>query len=471
MPVVRTVPHPSAGAIGTHRFTDAIGGRLLAATRPTVKPALRGRTHRDGRPGTLSPRPGPGADVTATIVYSSVVGRAALPNSAALPPAFPGATMSSSSRAAFLAAAGLAIVTVTATGCAQKTDAGAAGAIRVTASDSDCKVSKTEFPAGKISVEVENKGSKVTELYVLFPDDRIAAERENIGPGTKATITAEVKAGEYEFACKPGMKGDGIRTKVKATGEGARKRSPELDAAVAAYRSYAQGQADETLPKVKVFTDAVRAGDITAAKAAFAPSRTGWERTEPIAESFGDIDPLTDTREDGLEPGQKWTGWHRLEKALWADKKIGDEEKALATQLDKDLTDWQKRVGQAEITPTSMANGAKELLDEVATGKVTGEEDRYSHTDLDDFKANVEGAQKAYELLKPTAAKNDAALVTELDKQFAALDALLEKYRSAPGATAFVTYDKVGAADRKQFSDAVNALAEPLSKLAAAVAK
>lgn len=362
------------------------------------------------------------------------------------------------------------MVTATASGCAQKADAGS-DALRVTASDTACEVSAKEFPAGKVSIEVENKGSKVTELYVLFPDDRIAAERENIGPGTKATITAEVKAGDYAFACKPGMKGDGIRTQVKATGKGAQKRSPELDAAVAAYRAYTQQQADETLPKVKVFTDAVRAGDLAAAKAAFAPSRTGWERTEPIAESFGDIDPETDTREDGLEPGQKWTGWHRLEKALWADKRIGAEEKTLATKLDADLTDWQKRVGLAEITPTSMANGAKELLDEVATGKVTGEEDRYSHTDLDDFKANVEGAQKAYELLKPTAAKNDAALVTELDKRFAALDALLEKYRSAPGATAFVPYDKVGTAERKQFSDSVNALAEPLSKLAAAVAK
>ena len=114
-----------------------------------------------------------------------------------------------------------------------------------------------------------------------------------------------------------------------------------------------------------------------------------------------------DVREDGLEEGQDpatdWTGWHRLEKALWQDKKIGAREKDLADLLIKDLKDWQKRVGKAEITPTSMANGAKELLDEVATGKVTGEEERYSHTDLVDFKANVEGAQKSYELLKPVA--------------------------------------------------------------------
>ncbi|MDQ0796692.1 iron uptake system protein EfeO [Streptomyces sp. B1I3] len=357
------------------------------------------------------------------------------------------------------------------TGCAEKSDDKADGAVRVVAKDDACEVSETKLPAGHLELAVENKGSKVTEVYVLFPDDRIVTERENIGPGTKAKITAEIKAGTYEIACKPGMKGNGIRQTVEVTGGTAARRSPEMDKAVAGYRTYVQAQADETLPKVKVFTDAVAAGDIEAAKKAYADSRIGWERTEPVAESFGDIDPKVDVREDGLEDGQKWTGWHRLEKALWQDKKLGAEEKALAPVLLKDLVDWQKRVGKAEITPTSMANGAKELLDEVATGKVTGEEERYSHTDLVDFKANVEGAEQSYALLKPIASKNDAALTASLDKQFAALNTLLDKYRADKASYDFTSYDKVGKADRKELSDAVNALAEPLSKLAAAVTK
>ncbi|MCX5196975.1 EfeM/EfeO family lipoprotein [Streptomyces sp. NBC_00249] len=370
-----------------------------------------------------------------------------------------------------------AVAAITAvTGCAEKSDKAGAGHIHVKATDTACELSKTEFPAGKVEIEVENKGSKVTELYVLFPDDRIVAERENIGPGTKATITAEIKAGDYAFACKPGMKGDGIRTKVKATGQGGgEKRTPELDAAVAAYRKYVQEQADETLPKAQTFVDAVKAGDVEAAKKAYAPSRIGWERTEPVAESFGDIDPKVDVREDGLEAGQDpakdWTGWHRLEKSLFQDNKIGDEEKKLADTLIADLTDWQKKVGTAEITPTSMANGAKELLDEVATGKVTGEEERYSHTDLVDFKANVEGAQKSYELLKTVTAKNDPELAKQLDTQFAAMNTLLDKYRADKTTYEFTSYDKVGEAERKELSDAVSALGEPLSKLAAAVVK
>ncbi|MEV0980936.1 iron uptake system protein EfeO [Streptomyces sp. NPDC049915] len=371
--------------------------------------------------------------------------------------------------AAVATAAALAAVT----GCTQKSKAeGGDGAIQVTATDDKCEVSKKEVPAGHVELSIENKGTKVTEVYVLFPDDRVVSERENIGPGTKQKVTAEVKAGEYRIACKPGMKGKGIRQTLKVTGGAtAARRDPRLDQAVAAYRTYVQEQADETLPKAEAFVKAVQAGDVQAAKKAYAPSRLGWERTEPVAESFGDIDPKVDVREDGLEAGQKWTGWHRLEKALWQDGKIGAEEKTLAGLLVTDLKDWQKRVGTAEITPTSMANGAKELLDEVATGKVTGEEERYSHTDLVDFKGNVEGAQKSYELLKPVAQANDKALTAELDKQFAALNTLLDKYRADKQSYDFTSYDKVGAGDRKQLSDAVNALAEPLSKLAAAVAK
>lgn len=368
------------------------------------------------------------------------------------------------------AAATVAALTAV-TGCAEKSDGKGDGAVQVVAKDDSCEVSKTKIPAGHVELAVENKGSKVTEVYVLFPDDRIVTERENIGPGTKAKITAEVKAGSYEIACKPGMKGDGIRQKIEVTGASAARRSPEMDRAVAEYRTYVQAQADETLPKVKVFTDAVAAGDIEAAKKAYADSRIGWERTEPVAESFGDIDPKVDVRADGLEDGQEWTGWHRLEKALWEDGKLGAEEKALAPVLYKDLVDWQNRVGKADITPTSMANGAKELLDEVATGKVTGEEERYSHTDLVDFKANVEGAEKSYALLKPIASKNDAALTASLDTRFAALNTLLDTYREDKNSYEFTSYDKVGKADRKELSDAVNALAEPLSKLAAAVTK
>ncbi|MFJ5228581.1 iron uptake system protein EfeO [Kitasatospora sp. NPDC088391] len=368
-----------------------------------------------------------------------------------------------------LAVAGAGLV-----GCSKKDDGkgsadAASGPVQVTATDDKCELSRTSFPAGHVEFAVANKGGKTTEVYVYGEGDRIVTERENIGPGTKVTVNAEIKAGSYEVACKPGMTGDGIRRKITVTAAGATAPAADerLTRAVADYRAYAQEQADATIPVAEQFAAAVGAGDLEKAKALFAPSRTGWERTEPVAESFGDIDPKTDTREDALEDGQQWTGWHRIEKSLWADGRITDEDKALAAQLVTDLKDWQKRIPSAEITPTGMANGAKELLDEVAKNKITGEEDRYSHTDLSDFAANVEGARQAYELLKPVAADNDPALSKTLDTEFEKITALLAKYRTADGT--FTPYDKITEDQRKTFSDAVNSLGEPLSKLAAAV--
>ena len=58
-------------------------------------------------------------------------------------------------------------------------------------------------------------------------------------------------------------------------------------------------------------------------------------------------------------------------------------------------------VGTVKLEPSQIANGAVELLNEVAGSKITGEEDRYSHTDLWDFEANVEGAQEAFTSVKP----------------------------------------------------------------------
>ncbi|MER7674452.1 iron uptake system protein EfeO [Kitasatospora sp. NPDC096128] len=379
--------------------------------------------------------------------------------------------MSARRRSTAAALLSLAVATAALAGCASKKDdkAGGADAVKVNATDTACEVSRTSFPAGHVVIDISNKGSKTTEVYVYAAGDKIVTERENIGPGTKATINAEIKAGSYEVACKPGMVGDGIRQKITVTGDSgsAAPADPRLAAAVEAYRTYAQEQADATIPAVEAFAAAIKGGDLEKAKSLYAPSRTGWERTEPVAESFGDVDPKTDTREDKLEQGQAWTGWHRLEKALWADAKIGDEEKTLADQLVTDLKDWQKKIPEAEITATSMANGAKELLDEVATNKITGEEDRYSHTDLADFQANVEGAQKAYELLKPVAAEKQPELAKTLDSEFAAINTLLAKYKQADGT--FTPYDKVTETERKAFSDAVNSLGEPLSKLAAAV--
>jgi iron uptake system component EfeO len=355
-------------------------------------------------------------------------------------------------------------------GCGSSEDGGdsAGGPIRVTSSADGCELAKTELEAGTHTFDVRNTGTKVTEFYVYAPGDRIMAEVENIGPGLSRKLIVELPAGEYEGACKPGMTGKGIREAITITGDAppATSTDAKLAAATASYERYVKSQSTALIQKTTEFVDAVKAGDAEKAKVLFPVARTYWERIEPVAEIFGDLDPAIDGREDGLEPGQEFTGYHRLEKDLWQTRDISRS----GPTADKLLVDVKKVVelaGQTTLTPLQLANGSKELLDEVATGKVTGEEDRYSHTDLWDFQANVEGSKGAVAALRPVLEERDPALVKEIDTRFAAVDAALEKHARGDG---FKLYTELTPAEVKELSTVIDAVGEPVSKVAAVVA-
>jgi iron uptake system component EfeO len=209
----------------------------------------------------------------------------------------------------------------------------------------------------------------------------------------------------------------------------------------------------------------VKAGKVDLAKALFPVARTPWERIEPVAESFGDLDPRIDGREDVIDEGMEFTGFHRLERDLWQDG-LQPDSAAIADRLLADVKEVVAKAKTVELTPVQLANGAKELLDEVATGKITGEEDRYSHTDLWDFAANVDGAEAAIGALRPVVAERDAALASTLDERFEAVEELLETHRSGDG---FKPYTELTEADVKKLAEAVDALGEPLSKVAGVV--
>ena len=346
---------------------------------------------------------------------------------------------------------------------------GEPGPITVKAADTACDVSATTAPAGKISFSINNTGTKTTEFYLYGTGDRIMGEVENIGPGLTRQLIVEVPdGGTYTTACKPGMVGDGIRAPFTVTGTAARSvdENAKLAEATAGWKRYVTSQVDALVPKTQEFVDAVKKGDVATAKTLFPVSRSYWERIEPVAESFGDIDPKIDGREDDeRDPGVQWTGYHRLEKDLWVTG-LQPDSNAIADQLMADIKDLQSRVAPLSFTPVELANGAKELLDEVATGKITGEEDRYSHTDLWDFKANVEGSQGAVSALRPVIDDKDKQLGPTLDARFKAVDDLLATYQTGDG---YKLYTDLTDADKKKMSEAVDALAEPVSQVAGVV--
>src|SRR3954451_22703810 len=367
------------------------------------------------------------------------------------------------------AAVALAGCTSTAPPAAPSGGAAPAGPITVRAADTACQVSTGEAPAGTITFNITKGGNKVTEFYLYGQGDRILGEVENIGPGLSRQLIVEVPdGGTYTTACKPGMVGDGIRAPFTVTGAAARSidTNAKLAEATAGYKRYTTSQVEALVPKTQEFVDAVKARNVEHAKALFPVARTYWERIAPGAGWFGDIDHKIDGREDDeRDPGVGFTGFHRLEKDLWADG-LQPDSPQIADQLMADIKDLQTRVGPVELTPVQLANGAKELLDEVATGKITGEEDRYSHTDLWDFKANVEGAQGAVAALRPVIDEKDPTLGPVLDERFAAVDALLENYRVGDG---FRSYTDLTEDDIKKMTEAVDALSEPVSQVAGVV--
>ncbi|MGJ7922859.1 iron uptake system protein EfeO [Neobacillus sp. LXY-4] len=237
-------------------------------------------------------------------------------------------------------------------------------------------------------------------------------------------------------------------------------QSQALNGVTDEYRTYAIGEIEEFVKATEQFTNAVKAGDIEKAKSLYAPARMHYERAEPIAEVFGELDPKIDARE-GDVPEQEWGGYHRIEKGLWIDNTTNGYEQ-YAEQLMKDVHLLRAKVETVEVMPELLITGAVDLLNEVSTSKVTGEEDRYSHTDLYDFAANVQGAEKIYTLLNPALKEKDEDLSKEIQARFDAVYTLLSQYKNGDK---YSLYTELTEAQVKELSQAVDALAEPLSQI------
>ena len=344
------------------------------------------------------------------------------------------------------------------------------GPIAVSATDTTCEVARAEAPAGTVEFTVTNTGTKVNEFYVYAEGDRILGEVENVTPGLSRTFHVELaEPGTYETACKPGMVGDGIRSPFTVTGTSAAPKSDDenLAAATAEYQRYVGSQADAFLDRTTEFVALVKAGKVEEAKALYPTARSYWERIEPVAESFGDLDPKIDGRAEVADEGMEFTGYHRLEKDLWEDG-LQPDSSEIADLLLADVTDLVAKAKAVELNPLQLANGSKALLDEIATGKITGEEERYSHTDLWDFEANFEGSKAAIQALRPYLQASDPQLVAAIDERGTALGDLLETHRDGDG---FVLYPELTPAEIKGLTEALDAFAQPVSTVAGVVAQ
>jgi iron uptake system component EfeO len=235
-------------------------------------------------------------------------------------------------------------------------------------------------------------------------------------------------------------RGTDAATTTTTTAAAAEAANPLSDKAATEYQAYAVEQTTELVRLVKTFTDAVRAGDLQAAQAAYAPSRVPWERIEPLAGLVEEIDGKVDARVDDFAGADDaaFTGWHRLEYLLF-EKNTTDGGAPFADQVDKDIATLNQQMPTLEVKPVDVAVGAAELIEEVSEGKITGEEDRYSKTDLWDFDANLQGSQAAIDKLEPAIVESDPALLGKIDAGFTEIFNTMRPLRRGDGWVLFCT--------------------------------
>ncbi len=343
--------------------------------------------------------------------------------------------------------------------------ANADGSFNIAVNDHACDPMELTVPSGQVVFNIKNNSTRKLEWEIL-KGVMVVDERENIAPSLSDKMTVTLLPGEYEMTC--GLLNN-PRGKLVVTDSGFKEAAGEanmekLAQPLADYKVYVQNEAAQLVTKTTAFVEAVKAGRTEDAKAMFADVRTHYERIEPIAELFNELDPAIDARADDFKDKEQdpgFGGFHRIEHALWTLNTT----KGMEPIADKLLADVQKLKQEIDILtfpPSKVVGGAAVLIEEVANSKISGEEDRYSRTDLSDFQANIEGAQKIIELFRPMIAEKDQALLDKTDANFKQVTDIIAKYRTEKG---FQPYDKLTDADRKNLQAPINALAEDLAKL------
>lgn len=240
--------------------------------------------------------------------------------------------------------------------------------------------------------------------------------------------------------------------------------SLELVGPLSDYKLFVAENTARLVTDTEAFVAAIKGGDLERAKALFAPTRTSYERIEPIAELFSDLDVSIDARADDYEQAESdpaFTGFHRIEYGLWSQ---GSTE-GLAPHADRllaDVRDLDSRIAALTFPPEIVVGGAAVLMEEVAATKISGEENRYSRTDLWDFDANFDGSEKIYTLFRPLIAAEEPDFVARVDANFQEVEEVLAKYRTADG---FQSYEALSDSDRTMLSARINTLAEDLATL------
>jgi FTR1 family protein len=329
--------------------------------------------------------------------------------------------------------------------------------VDVAITDEGCAPASLKLASGPATFVVTNRDASRSTEYEVVQGSRILAEVENVTGGPTKRFSLTLQPGRYTLRCSGAEHEDASLTVTGARRDVA--LAPALQRGVDGYRAFLERETESLVTGVEGLRAALARGDVAAATRAYAKARVPYERVEPVAESFGDLDPRIDARANDV-PRSQWSGFHPIERRLWVQGTTKGTAR-LADGLVADSRRLQALVRTVKLEPAQVGNGANELLGEVSKSKITGEEERYSHIDLLDFDANVEGARAAFDAIRPALAGKDPDLVSEIERRFGLVDAALRPHATADG---FVPYTALGKAQVRRLSEVIDALAEPLSQ-------
>lgn len=340
--------------------------------------------------------------------------------------------------------------------------------VLVTIHPHSCEPNALTVPAGRASFRIVNRSDRAVEWEIL-DGVLVVEERENIAPGLSQVINANLLPGDYAITCGLLSNPRGtLHVTPTAASDAAAKAKPSMVAFVgplSEFRVYLSSQGTALIKSVTALEQAVEAGDLSQAQALYVPARVAYQRLAPAAQRLAELDNRINARADYFEKREQdhgFGGFHRVEYALFQQRNL-DGLTPIAQQLLADVTTLRQQLLAQSLPPEQLVSILVRNLDNLGDVRASsGEEERYSHTDLDGFAGNLDAVRKVVDLLRPLLGKSAADLLPTLDSAVAELGAELDRFKVNDG---YARYDSVGTDQRKQIADKAKALAHALDAI------
>ena len=340
--------------------------------------------------------------------------------------------------------------------------------VQVTIHPHSCEPNALTVPAGRASFRIVNRSDRAVEWEIL-DGVLVVEERENIAPGLSQVINANLLPGDYAITCGLLSNPRGtLHVTPTAASEAAARAKPSMVAFVgplSEFRVYLSSQGSALIKAVTALEQAIAAGDLTQAQALIGCAGRNVQRLAPAAQRLAELDNRINARADYFEQREQdpgFRGFHRLEFALFQQRSL-DGLTPAAQQLLADVTTLKQQLLAQSLPPEQLVSIVVRNLDNLGDVRATsGEEERYSHSDLNGFAGNLDAARKVLDLLRPLLDKSAADLLPTLDNALAGLDTELNRFKVEEG---YARYDSVNAEQRQQIADKAKALAHALDAI------